>query len=353
VFPNAGPILDAGDSQEQWDSRLDFSAASSARLRSAFTVAGRTVHLMVAGERLGESLSHPFAHLPRAAEAAHPDLTISAIDRNESPAPDIAAMVSDRTWNYLNHRVTASSDGRHVAHFIEESGSVWCLDRLRSHIIGVVEGVDRLSLYERGKTAQILLPFWLETQKLELIHAALIGRHGRGILITGPNGAGKSTIALTSLIAGFDYLGDDYIVLDGSSETGFHGHSAYGCAFLEIHHLQRFPALIPYAVSGPYRNEAKRLVLLHQAFPARLTSSARLEFLVLPRIGKNPTRLSPATRSEALRKLAPTSLLMLARPDAAALGRMAHLVAQLKCYWLDLGPDIETIPLHMSRLLDS
>jgi len=334
--------------------QVDFElpTAVSGRLRSAFTIAGRTIHLIVAGDQLGNALAHPFAHLPPGSETVEPDLTISAKDRSESGPPLIDSYASGRAWNYRGHRVTASPDGRFVAHFIEQSGSVWCLDRMTRRITGFAEGGDRLTLFERGKTAQLLLPFWLETQRLELIHAALIARNGRGVLVAGPNGAGKSTSALSCLIAGFDYLGDDYIVLEGNPHEGFQGHSVYGCAFLEPHHLPRFPALIPYAISGPYPSEVKRLVLLRQAYPAQLAASARLQFLLLPRIGSHPTAITRATKAEALRQLAPSSLLMLARPNAAALTRMATLVEQLDCFWLDLGPDIEAIPTLVEKLLD-
>lgn len=338
--------------EPHWQVDFELPATVPGRLRNAFKLAGRNVQLIVAGGQLGDALAHPFAHLPRGSETVEPDLTISVKGRSESGPPPIDSYAAGHTWSHYGHRVTASPDGRFVAHFIERSGSVWCLDRMTRRITGFAEGGDRLTLYERGKTAQLLLPFWLETHGLELIHSALIARKGRGVLISGPNGAGKSTSALSCLIAGFDYLGDDYIVLEGNPHEGFQGHSVYGCAFLEPHHLLRFPALIPYAVSGPYPSELKRLVLLHRAFPAQLAASARLQFLLLPRIGSRPTAVTRATKAEALRQLAPSSLLMLARPNAVALTRMAALVEQLDCFWLDLGPDIEAIPTLVEKLLD-
>jgi hypothetical protein len=317
----------------------------------AFTLAARTVHLRVAGDQLCEAFLQPFAHLPLAPETATPDLTFEVFDRSRFDGVPIETPREGRTWNYYGHSVTASADGRFVFHRILQSGSMWRLDRSNNYITGIVQDVSRLTLYERGKTGQLLLPFWLETQGLELIHAGLVAHNGRGALITGPNGSGKSTTALSCLCSGFDYLGDDYIAIDSRTNGKIQGYSIYGCGFLDPTHLARFPAMIPHAIASPHPLEIKRLVLLKQAYPSQLQPAAELEFLLLPRIGATPTALTRATRGEALRQLAPSSLMMLARPAADALARMARLVEQLDCYWLDLGPDIESIPRHVGQLL--
>jgi len=48
-------------------------------------------------------------------------------------------------------------------------------------------------------------------QRLVPLHAACIGRGGRGILLIGPSGAGKSTVALHGLLRGFDFLSEDSV----------------------------------------------------------------------------------------------------------------------------------------------
>jgi hypothetical protein len=48
-------------------------------------------------------------------------------------------------------------------------------------------------------------------QQLVSLHAACIGRGGRGILLMGPSGAGKSTLALLSLLQGFDFVSEDSV----------------------------------------------------------------------------------------------------------------------------------------------
>jgi hypothetical protein len=59
-------------------------------------------------------------------------------------------------------------------------------------------------------------------QGLIPLHAACVGRGGRGLLLMGGSGAGKSTLALHCLLAGFDFLSEDstFVVADSMCATG-------------------------------------------------------------------------------------------------------------------------------------
>jgi energy-coupling factor transporter ATP-binding protein EcfA2 len=48
-------------------------------------------------------------------------------------------------------------------------------------------------------------------QELVSLHAACVGRDGRGILLMGPTGSGKSTVTLHCLLRGFEMLSEDSV----------------------------------------------------------------------------------------------------------------------------------------------
>jgi hypothetical protein len=50
-------------------------------------------------------------------------------------------------------------------------------------------------------------------QGLVPLHAACVGRGGRGLLLMGASGAGKSTVALHALLRGFDFLAEDSVFI--------------------------------------------------------------------------------------------------------------------------------------------
>lgn len=59
-------------------------------------------------------------------------------------------------------------------------------------------------------------------QNLVPLHAACVGRSGRGVLLLGSSGAGKSTLALQCLLQGFDFLAEDSVLVQpvGLRATG-------------------------------------------------------------------------------------------------------------------------------------
>lgn len=60
------------------------------------------------------------------------------------------------------------------------------------------------------------------SQGLTSLHAACVGRAGRGILLMGPSGSGKSTVTLQCLLHGFDFLSEDsvFVAPDTMLATG-------------------------------------------------------------------------------------------------------------------------------------
>lgn len=64
------------------------------------------------------------------------------------------------------------------------------------------------------------LSFWAETQGLLMLHGALVGRGGEGLLVLGNTGAGKSTIAVAGLAHGWEVASDDLVLVDASTSRG-------------------------------------------------------------------------------------------------------------------------------------
>ena len=69
----------------------------------------------------------------------------------------------------------------------------------------------------------LLEPFeqWGESQGLLLMHSAVVGTDGKGVIIAGYGGAGKSTLAVSCLLAGMDFVSDDcpFFTSDGILEA--------------------------------------------------------------------------------------------------------------------------------------
>jgi hypothetical protein len=93
----------------------------------------------------------------------------------------------------------------------------------RAALVAVTPQVARFSYHTRYELIEFAV-FTLasRSQGLMSLHAACVGRAGRGILLMGPSGSGKSTVTLQCLLRGFDFLSEDsvFVTPDTMLATG-------------------------------------------------------------------------------------------------------------------------------------
>lgn len=173
-------------------------------------------------------------------------------------------------------------------------------------------------------------------------------------MFCGHNGARKSTTSIACLSAGLDFLSDDHVGL-GERDGAFVGHSVFSSTRLEPEHLQRsFPELLPRAEPSPDWLEPKSLLLIAEAMPDRVRTSAPISAVVMPRIVPgDASRLLPARGAEALRALAPSTLMQMpfgSTPQRFA--KLGRLCMAVPTYHLEIGRDVRSIAARVNELLD-
>jgi len=101
-------------------------------------------------------------------------------------------------------------------------------------LCGAVEGAAFVTLSPQQRAGLIVVPHALlrhpyhiryellefavyvlaaRAQRLVPLHAACIGRGGRGVLVLGASGSGKSTLVLQCVLAGLDFLAEDSVLV--------------------------------------------------------------------------------------------------------------------------------------------
>ncbi len=189
-----------------------------------------------------------------------------------------------------------------------------------------------------------LLAPWLCARGLVFMHGAAVGGEAVDLLV-GPGGAGKSTTALTALAAGLTYLGDDYVLVDPARRTvsclyasGKLRHGARSAALGARLKEQGAEVWEGREVDGGADRVPKTaFVFPPDRFP--IAAERPLRRLLLARIGDGPSALLPASRAEAFRALAPSSLFQLPFPRKAAAAACFELAARLPAFTLRLGED--------------
>lgn len=315
---------------------------------ASLSIAGEPVSVRIVGRNLAMRLLRPLRHLETSeSQAVKPELTIDLWDHDGT-----GILPDPRFREIQTNPHPVSDDGRFTAHL--HRNSTLALDRRERRLIGCFSEPERLSLYELGRPLHAPLAVWLTDLGTPLVHAGLIAETGRGVLLAGEGGVGKSTVAVTCLDHGFNFLSDDMIALESGRSTTFRGYSIFSSTYLEPAHLERFPKLARHAITAQDQSDDdKRLILLADVWPSRMERGVDIAVVVLPRIGsRKESSFGPASPAKALLALAPSS-----RSVNRALGRsgfekIASLVEQTPCRWLELGSDLTNIPEVTKQLLD-
>ncbi len=183
---------------------------------------------------------------------------------------------------------------------------------------------------------------------MQVIHAGLVTKHDRGVLIGDPRGVGKSTTAMSCFLGGLDFLGDDQIVLE-PLESGFVGHSIYNSAHIMPDWLPEI-GVFPKRALDCGDHEGKIAIFLAEVFPERAKASTRIQAIILPTSGSR-LRVRAASKGETLRRLAPSSLLTPLGGGKGGFALLCRLVDTVPAYWLELGTDTKAIPPCIESLM--
>lgn len=323
--------------------------AAGGAIERPYEIAGRMLRLRFAGPGLVAAIAPALEHLAHPWEAPPADLTLCLWDSRST-----ATSIPDCPWDWR------AQAGRADLRFVEngnvraavsvESGALTLLDGARRLAVYWIRDARAVPMHERGAPLRAALHWWLRAYGCRLVHAAAIGKRHGAVLLGGKGGSGKSTAALAALASGWRYLGDDYCLVATEGEPRV--YSLYNSAKLDPNHLGNFPDLLRAVRLGPESSEAKVLLDLYSYDPASLISELPLRALLLPRVAGRPdTAAIPCTPAEALRVLAPSSLLQLPGTGRSDLAALAELTAKVPCYRLELGTELPMIPRAMEEAL--
>lgn len=317
-----------------------------------FSVCGTDIRLRIVGRRLTEEITPPLQHLKFSDSACKPDVTIDVWDQVETGVPGCQA--GDHPDETVYSVLTPHSEDCYVADERRDK-TVW-LGRRTSHIVGFSGPADLLHADERAWPFQRFMSILLSDRNVILVHSGLVSWCGHGVLFVGMRGSGKSTSSIACLGDGFGYLGDDFVGVEQNPDGSFTGHSIYASCLVTSDHLSRFLDLTASAEAAHHAHEEKSLVYLSRVYPGEMERTAPVNLIALPRVvGTGDTTFCPASKAEALRTLAPSTVLMFV-PGAArahSFQLLGRLVDSVPCYWLELGGDVIQIKDAVRHMVDA
>jgi len=369
----AAPSDRADEYFEQLRERYEQAAeATGAAGTLDLEMAGLRLRLRYASKVLREALLAPFDHLARR-EAGDPALTISLFDTAstgvEPPHP-------------LWEPIAAAPGTNPVARLRSERACVLAAAGSRALTAALpAEGVAVFHLpdataipaTERAAPIREALQLLMAARGRLMTHAGAVGSGGRGVLLVGRGGSGKSTLALSCALAGMEIVADDYVLLDPVALTA---HAMQSTAKLTEDSAARLgiaaDAIDPAGFEPTLEGPAKALVDVRTLVPGQMRHQLGIGAVIAPLLtpltsssvprtetkdavsdGCGPLEplLRPISAAEALRAVAPSTIVQAGFGGRDSLATLAELVRHVPGYALELSPNPAANAAAVERLV--
>jgi hypothetical protein len=357
--PLASQVLQAQEPAEAYFENLHsgFLAAGEATCleERRLAVGPARVLLRFAGQELVPLLLPALAHL-LTAESTPPTLTICVWDsastgvavpafpwhpRDIRQRGEVAGYNDERFRTIYHGGVTDPTLGFNTLSMFDA--------RTRTAIFWV-KSAQKLPWTESAEPLRPVLHWGLTDDACQLLHAGAVCNEDGGVLLAGAGGSGKSTSSLACVEAGFKFVSDNYVLLtNGEAPVA---HSLFCTAKVRPSGLRFHPRLRAMSPGLDPEGDEKFVFDLNLGLPERLARQAPIKALLLPRLSDSGrVAIRPASPTQGLLALAPSTIYQLPGSHGALLEPMSDLVKRVPTYSLDLGGPPDEVPGAIAELL--
>ena len=178
------------------------------------------------------------------------------------------------------------------------------------------------------------------TNHSSLAHAASVGIDNKGVLICASSGGGKTTLAVSCLIDGFQYVSDDYLILN-KIENNLYAHPIYSMVTLTPPIYNRLTNLKCQFMYNNYNNT--KYVLDVSAYNNSFVQGMPIKVLIFPFISqlREPTIEKINKGKTVAQFVYSTAKQMDEHLNKEYMKLLISLVKDLDCYQINLSQDLD------------
>ncbi|MDR0866879.1 MAG: hypothetical protein LBP75_00175 [Planctomycetota bacterium] len=181
----------------------------------------------------------------------------------------------------------------------------------------------------------------LKTPATNLVHGAAVGLNGKGILLCARGQRGKSTLAVTAMLAGMDYVSDDYLTLARDASGELFADPIYSIITLSPRmYNELYDTLDAKFVSNNARKD--KYVLNIGAYHPQFKRHYPLRVGLFPQIAAvaRPS-IEPANKGRAIVQLVHSTINQMGdQRDTKTVKKLMTFVEKMDFYQINLSPDI-------------
>lgn len=202
-----------------------------------------------------------------------------------------------------------------------------------------VDTLEPEEFIKRGHLCVFALARILQGPARNLGHGAVIGLNGRGVLVCGMGYRGKSTLSVAAMLDGFDYVTDDYILLD-KSDGVLRAWPIYSIITLGPAVYQKLsPRLDARFVSNNSRKD--KYIFNIARYHDQFASAYPIDCCVFPRfVTAAKPSIEPGDRAIATDEFAYSTVMQTGETrDMRLIAKLCGFVDDLPCYRFNLTTD--------------
>ncbi len=317
-----------------------------------FQLANKNLTITSAGEKLLHHTTQALSHLiVKSPVLKEKPFTIFMWDENES-----GISLPNPPWVTPDNLLEDTFVQFHLDYYFAErfhNQSILYLYNLKENsAFCVIKDADQLINYFVAAPFIKLISVWASKQKLNILHAGCVSLNNKGVLIVGKSGKGKSSTSVQCVIDGLDYLSDDYILIDDTGEKTV-AYSIFNTGKLKFNHIEKFKKIQSFIEIGKLDQNNKPLLFLAPIFKDQIKQNTEVKAIIVPLITSNVTanyyRISSI---EALKALAPSTLVQLRINGLNELKSLADLTRKFPNFCLELGSDFEDISFKVKKIIE-
>ena len=280
------------------------------------------------------------ASSPPAADAWSLDVIGGGLDRHVGLLPEAAQR---------GMAVLRANDDIYYLWLDEAGGYLNAIDRRRRRGLVWVTHPERIASWHVARPLIHAIKGISFSTPWTPIHAAAAAWQGRAIVAVGQSGAGKTSIALASAMSGWNYLGDDAVLVRAGPATVAR---LYSSARVRPDMFEIFADAMAASLGTSDDAGELKAELDMRRIGACREDSAPLAAIVLPeRHGAPRPQLLPVSRSETVRRIILAARQSIQGDDRSTFDKLGALVREVPCYRFDPGPDRFAAAEALARLV--